>query len=180
MERPVTLPDPSQPPPSPVPEARRNFPAACTLVVVQGVVHTSDVSQPGGSSHSDAIPRHASLGPPRLTWPEILARHMCSRRVALLMPPPNLNLPKSVLLPRARTRKSRVPPPKRRRIRLHRKSLLSPHPAYCLSPTSIDVLGTLGCAFIDFYVVILANKKHGIVLKRRDRCNCHLTCFRFF
>src|SRR6267142_2127592 len=46
MERPATPPDPSLPPP-PLPEARRNFPAAGTLVVVQGVVHTSDVSQPG-------------------------------------------------------------------------------------------------------------------------------------
>jgi hypothetical protein len=42
MERSVTPPGPSQPP-LPLPEARRNFTAASTLVAVQGVVHTSDI-----------------------------------------------------------------------------------------------------------------------------------------
>ncbi|KAF8263822.1 hypothetical protein EI94DRAFT_1806654 [Lactarius quietus] len=51
MERPATPPDPAQAPPS---EARRNFPAADTLVVVQGVVHTSDVPQSNGRATAAA------------------------------------------------------------------------------------------------------------------------------
>jgi hypothetical protein len=47
-------------------------------------------------------------------------------RVAPLMPPLKPNLLKPVLLPRARTQKSRVPSPKHCRKSLHRKSLASP------------------------------------------------------
>ena len=65
MERPATPPDPSQAPS--LPEARRNYPAADTLVVVQGVVHTSDVSQPGSSETNEGTPRRASSVPPQET-----------------------------------------------------------------------------------------------------------------
>ena len=90
MERPATPPDPTQPPP--LPEARRNFPAAGTLVVVQGVVHTSDVSQPGISEPSGATSRRASSVPPpgerssRRRFSDLLARPMRSRRSSYAAP----------------------------------------------------------------------------------------------
>ncbi|KAF8267371.1 hypothetical protein EI94DRAFT_1333068 [Lactarius quietus] len=61
--RPATPPDPAQGPPS---EARRNFPAADTLVVVNGVVHTSDVPQSNGSYASDTASHHPAspVSPP--------------------------------------------------------------------------------------------------------------------
>jgi hypothetical protein len=66
MEKPVTPPDPSQLSPPLLPEVRPNFPAAGTLIVVQGIVDTSDVSQPGGggSEHSKAMPHRVSSVPP--------------------------------------------------------------------------------------------------------------------
>ena len=90
MARPATPPDPSQAPS--LPEARRNYPAAGTLVVVQGVVHTSDVSQPGSSETNEATLRRASSVPPpgdrgaRRGFSDLLARPIRSRRSSYAAP----------------------------------------------------------------------------------------------
>ena len=50
-----------------------------------------------------------------------------------------------------------------------------------LSPQSIDVLGTLlRCALSSPCIDLLADRKHGIVLKRRHRRDGRIACFRFF
>ena len=146
MERPATPPDPSQAPS--LPEARRNYPAAGTLVVVQGVVHTSDVSQPGNSETNEATPRRASSVPPpgdrgaRRRFSDLLARPIRSRRSSYAAPDSqfsetsasteNENQEESIS-----TREISQDTPAQEEPPVPASRPLS------LSPTSIDVLGTL-------------------------------------
>jgi hypothetical protein len=147
MERPATPPDPSLPPP-PLPEARRNFPAAGTLVVVQGVVHTSDVTQSGGSEHSDATPRRASSVPPpgerpsRRRFSDLLARPMRSRRSSYAAPESQ----SSETSANSESENQEESSPTTETSQDSPTQEEPPVPAsrpLSLSPTSIDVLGTL-------------------------------------
>jgi hypothetical protein len=167
MERPATPPDPSQPPP-PLPEARRNFPAAGTLVVVQGVVHTSDVSQSAGSEHIDATPRRASSVPPpgerpsRRRFSDLLARPMRSRRSSYAAPESQ----PSEISATSESENQEESSPTTETSQDSPTQEEPPVPAsrpLSLSPTSIDVLGTLlRCVLFVPYVDILANRKHGV------------------
>lgn len=147
MERPATPPDPSLPPP-PLPEARRNFPAAGTLVVVQGVVHTSDVSQPAGSEHNDATPRRASSVPPpterpsRRRFSDLLARPMRSRRSSYAAPESQSS--ETSANSESENQEGSSPTSETSQDSPTQEDLIVPASRpLSLSPTSIDVLGTL-------------------------------------
>jgi len=144
MERPATPPDPQAPP---LPEARRNFPAAGTLVVVQGVVHT-DVSQPGSSETSEVAPRRASSVPPpgdrgpRRRFSDLLARPMRSRRSSYAAPDSQF----SETSASTESENQEESSPTREASQGSPSQEEHPVPAsrpLSLSPTSIDVLGTL-------------------------------------
>jgi hypothetical protein len=145
MERPATPPDLQTPP---LPEARRNFPAAGTLVVVQGVVHTADVSQSGSPETSEVPPRRASSVPPpgdrasRRRFSDLLTRPMRSRRSSYAAPDSQFSETSAStesenqeeLSP---TRESSQDLPTQEEPPIPASRPLS------LSPTSIEVLGTL-------------------------------------
>lgn len=146
MERPATPPDPSQAPP--LPEARRNFPAAGTLVVVQGVVHTSDVSQSASPETNDATPRRASSVPPpgdrapRRRFSDLLARPIRSRRSSYAAPDSQFSETSASTENDNQDESS----PSREISQDSPAQEEPPVPAsrpLSLSPTSIDVLGTL-------------------------------------
>ncbi|KAH9055240.1 hypothetical protein EDB87DRAFT_1341414 [Lactarius vividus] len=146
MERPATPPDPAQAPP---PETRRNFPAAGTLVVVQGVVHTSDVSQSNSAEPNDAAPSHpASPAPPSGDRPS-------RRRFSDLLPRPIRSRRSSYAAPESQSSETTASTESENQEESSATSEASqeqpvqedpPVPAsrpLSLSPTSIDVLGTL-------------------------------------
>ena len=145
MERPATPPDPAQAPP---PEARRNFPAAGTLVVVQGVVHTSDVSQSNTSEPTDTASHPTSSvspqgdRPPRRRFSDLIPRPVRSRRSSYAAPESQSSETSASTdsenqeLSSATSDTSQEQPVQED----------SPVPAsrpLSLSPTSIEVLGTL-------------------------------------
>lgn len=139
MERPATPPDSSQA--SPPAEARRNYPAAGTLVVVQGVVHTSP-------EDSDATPRRASSVPPpgdrpsRRRFSDLLARPMRSRRSSYAAPDSQF----SETSASTESENQQDPSPTRETAQDSLTQEESPVPTtrpLSLSPTSIEVLGTL-------------------------------------
>lgn len=139
MERPATPPDPSQA--SPPPEARRNYPAAGTLVVVQGVVHTSP-------EDSEAPPRRASSVPPpgdrpsRRRFSDLLARPMRSRRSSYAAPDSQF----SETSASTESENQHESSPARETPQDLPTQEEPPVPTtrpLSLSPTSIDVLGTL-------------------------------------
>jgi hypothetical protein len=146
MERPATPPEePPQPPP---PEPRRNFPAAGTLVVVQGVVHTSDVSQTGNPEPSEPSPRRASSVPPpgerRQRLSEIFSRPIRSRRSSYATPESTQSSSdtsaagtESESQEESSPTETLLEPPAPEEPPIPQSRPLS------LSPTSIDVLGTL-------------------------------------
>ncbi|KAH9978379.1 hypothetical protein BJV74DRAFT_138951 [Russula compacta] len=147
MERPATPPDLSQAPPLPA-EARRNFPAAGTLVVVQGVVHTSDVSPSGGSESIETAPRRASSVPPpgerpsRRRFSDLLTRPMRSRRSSYAAPESQSSESSASTESENQdesspTGESSQPSPSQEEPPVPASRPLS------LSPTSIEVLGTL-------------------------------------
>ncbi|KAA1473861.1 hypothetical protein DENSPDRAFT_882348 [Dentipellis sp. KUC8613] len=154
--------------PAPVPPAlERRFPPAGTLVVVQGVVHTTDVSasapppptrapqQPQAQSHPHPTPstssRRASSVPARRRLSSLIPRPMASRRSSFVSPdwaaseaPAQSGDPSSASAPAADGDTDRdhdgdqagppAPP--------ESSGAGSGRPAP-LSPSSIDVLGTL-------------------------------------
>jgi hypothetical protein len=139
MERPATPPDPSQA--STLPEARRNYPAAGTLVVVQGVVHTSP-------EDSEATPRRASSVPPpgdrpsRRRFSDLLARPIRSRRSSYAAPDSQF----SETSASTESENQQESSPTRGAPQDSPSQEEPPVPAsrpLSLSPTSIDVLGTL-------------------------------------
>ena len=139
MERPATPPDPSQA--SPLPEARRNYPAAGTLVVVQGVVHTSP-------EDSEATPRRASSVPPpgdrpsRRRFSDLLARPVRSRRSSYAAPDSQFS--ETSASTESENQQELSPTGESPQDSPTQEE--SPVPAsrpLSLSPTSIDVLGTL-------------------------------------
>ena len=139
MERPATPPDPSQA--STLPEARRNYPAAGTLVVVQGVVHTSP-------EDSEVAPRRASSVPPpgdrpsRRRFSDLLARPMRSRRSSYAAPDSQF----SETSASTDSENQQESSPTRETPQDLPTQEEPPVPAsrpLSLSPTSIDVLGTL-------------------------------------
>ena len=146
MERPATPPDPSQVPPPP--EARRNFPAAGTLVVVQGVVHTSDVSPSGPAEPSDAMSRRASSVPPpgerssRRRFSDLLARPMRSRRSSYAAPESQPSEIGALLESDSQDESSPTSETSQESPMQDEPPIPASRPL-SLSPTSIDVLGTL-------------------------------------
>ena len=146
MERPATPPDPSQSPS--LPEARRNFPAAGTLVVVQGVVHTSDVSQPGSSETNEPTPRRASSVPPpgdrapRRRFSDLLARPMRSRRSSYAAPDSQFS-ETSAGTENENQEESSSTSETPQDSPTQEESLVPASRPLSLSPTSIEVLGTL-------------------------------------
>ena len=146
MERPATPPDPAQ---VPTQEPRRNFPAAGTLVVVQGVVHTSDVSQsPNSSDPTDNTASHPTTSPvperpPRRRFSDLLTRPIRSRRSSYAAPESqssettvSTDSENQEVSSSATSEASQEQPVQEE----------TPVPAsrpLSLSPTSIDVLGTL-------------------------------------
>jgi len=147
MERPATPPDPSQSPQ--LPETRRNFPAAGTLVVVQGVVHTSDVSQAGSSEPTDALPRRASSVPPpgerpsRRRFSDLLARPMRSRRSSYAAPESQPSSETSATLEGDNQDESSPTTETSPESPTQEEPPIPASRPLSLSPTSIDVLGTL-------------------------------------
>lgn len=147
MERPATPPDLSQAPPLPT-EARRNFPAAGTLVVVQGVVHTSDVSPRGGSESIETAPRRASSVPPpgerpsRRRFSDLLTRPMRSRRSSYAAP--ELQSSESSASTDSENQDGSSPTSESsQESPLQEEPPVSASRPLSLSPTSIEVLGTL-------------------------------------
>jgi hypothetical protein len=139
MERPATPPDPSHA--SPLPETRRNYPAAGTLVVVQGVVHTSP-------EDSEQTPRRASSVPPpgdrpsRRRFSDLLTRPMRSRRSSYAAPDSQFSETSASTESESQqesspTRETPQDSPTQEEPPVAASRPLS------LSPTSIDVLGTL-------------------------------------
>ena len=184
MERPATPPDPSQPPP--LPEARRNFPAAGTLVVVQGVVHTSGISQSGSSEPSDATSRRASSVPPpgerssRRRLSDLLSRPMRSRRSSYAAPESQPSEIGATLGNDSQDESSPISESSQELSTQDEPPIPASRPL-SLSPTSIEVLGTLLRHALSYlFIDVLANQKHVIFLKRRHRRHRRLACFRFF
>lgn len=160
MERPATPPDPSQA--SPLPEARRNYPAAGTLVVVQGVVHTSP-------EDSEPTPRRASSVPPpgdrpsRRRFSDLLTRPMRSRRSSYAAPDSQFSETSASTdsenqQESSSTRETPQDLPAQEEPPVPASRPLS------LSPTSIDVLGTLLRYNIQhsLYFLFLADRAHRI------------------
>ena len=89
MERPETPPNPAQALP---PESRQNFLDASTLVIVQDVMHTSDISQSNNSERDDMALHPASSVSlqgewlPRWRFSELIFRTICSRRSSYAVP----------------------------------------------------------------------------------------------
>lgn len=139
MERPATPPDPSQAPP--LPETRRNYPAAGTLVVVQGVVHTSP-------EDSEAVPRRASSVPPpgdrpsRRRFSDLLARPMRSRRSSYAAPDSQFS-ETSASTESENQQESNLTRETPQDSPTHEEPPVPASRPLSLSPTSIDVLGTL-------------------------------------
>jgi hypothetical protein len=141
MERPATPPDPAQPPP---PEARRNFPAAGTLVVVQGVVHTSDVSQ-SNSEPSDTTPSSVSPQgerPPRRRFSDIISRPIRSRRSSYAAPE-SQSSETTASTESENQEASSATSDASQEQHVQEDSPVPASRPLSLSPTSIDVLGTL-------------------------------------
>ncbi|KAI0250444.1 hypothetical protein BJV78DRAFT_1283231 [Lactifluus subvellereus] len=156
MERPATPPDLSQPPP---PEPRRNFPAAGTLVVVQGVVHTSDVSQTGNPEPSETAPRRASSvpppgeRPPRQRFSDMFSRPIRSRRSSYAAPESQSSETSASTESESQEESSPITetslePPAQEEPPVPASRPLS------LSPTSIDVLGTLLREYLPFLLSV--------------------------
>ncbi len=147
MERPATPPEPSQP--SPVPEARRNYPAAGTLVVVQGVVHTSDVSQSGSAETSESAPRRASSVPPpgdrpsRRRLSDLLARPMRSRRSSYAAPDSQFSETSASMESENQEESSLTRETSQDSPITQEEPPVPASRPLSLSPTSIEVLGTL-------------------------------------
>lgn len=145
MERPATPPDPTQAPP---PETRRNFPAAGTLVVVQGVVHTSDVSQsnssePGDTASHPASPVPASgERPSRRRFSDLLSRPIRSRRSSYAAPESQSSETSASTESENQEESSATSETSQEQPVQEDPPVPASRPL-SLSPTSIDVLGTL-------------------------------------
>ncbi|KAI9451124.1 hypothetical protein BJY52DRAFT_130832 [Lactarius psammicola] len=145
MERPATPPDPAQAPP---PETRRNFPAAGTLVVVQGVVHTSDVSQSNGTEPSDTASHPASPVPPsgerpsRRRFSDLLSRPIRSRRSSYAAPESQSSETSASTESENQEESSATSETSQEQPAQEDPPVPASRPL-SLSPTSIDVLGTL-------------------------------------
>lgn len=145
MERPATPPDPAQAPP---PETRRNFPAAGTLVVVQGVVHTSDVSQSNSAEPSDAASHPASSAPPsgerpsRRRFSDLLSRSIRSRRSSYAAPESQSSETTASTESENQEESSATSEASQEQPVQDDPPVPASRPL-SLSPTSIDVLGTL-------------------------------------
>jgi hypothetical protein len=146
MERPATPPDPAQAPP---PEARRNFPAAGTLVVVQGVVHTSDVSQSNGSDPSDTASHPTSPlspqgeRPPRRRFSDLLTRPIRSRRSSYAAPESQSSEMSASTESENQEVSSATSEASQEQQLVQEDTPVPASRPLSLSPTSIDVLGTL-------------------------------------
>lgn len=139
MERPATPPDPSQA--SPLPEARRNYPAAGTLVVVQGVVHTSPEDSEPTQRRASSVPPPGDR-PSRRRFSDLLARPMRSRRSSYAAPDSQF----SETSASTDSENQQESIPTRETPQDSPSQEEPPVPAsrpLSLSPTSIDVLGTL-------------------------------------
>ena len=147
MERPATPPDPAQAPPPP--EARRNFPAAGTLVVVQGVVHTSDVSQSSGSDPSDTALHPTSPvsppgeRPPRRRFSDLLTRPIRSRRSSYAAPESQSSEMSASTESENQEVSSATSEASQEQQPVQEDTPVPASRPLSLSPTSIDVLGTL-------------------------------------
>ena len=144
MERPATPPDPTQVPPQ---EPRRNFPAAGTLVVVQGVVHTSDVSQSSNSSEpSDNTASHPTSPvperPPRRRFSDLLTRPIRSRRSSYAAPE-SQSSETTVSTESENQEVSSATSEASQEQPVQEETPVPASRPLSLSPTSIDVLGTL-------------------------------------
>ncbi|KAH8986083.1 hypothetical protein EDB86DRAFT_2299572 [Lactarius hatsudake] len=145
MERPATPPDPAQAPP---PETRRNFPAAGTLVVVQGVVHTSDVSQSNSAEPSDTASHPASSAPPsgerpsRRRFSDLLSRPIRSRRSSYAAPESHSSETTASTETENQEESSATSEASQEQPVQDDPPVPASRPL-SLSPTSIDVLGTL-------------------------------------
>ncbi|KAH9028693.1 hypothetical protein EDB85DRAFT_2255334 [Lactarius pseudohatsudake] len=145
MERPATPPDPAQAPP---PETRRNFPAAGTLVVVQGVVHTSDVSQSSSAEPSDAALHPTSSAPPsgerpsRRRFSDLLSRPIRSRRSSYAAPESQSSETTASTESENQEESSATGDASQEQPVQDDPPVPASRPL-SLSPTSIDVLGTL-------------------------------------
>ncbi|KAH9046673.1 hypothetical protein EDB84DRAFT_1465252 [Lactarius hengduanensis] len=145
MERPATPPDPAQAPP---PETRRNFPAAGTLVVVQGVVHTSDVSQSSSAEPSDAALHPTSSAPPsgerpsRRRFSDLLSRPIRSRRSSYAAPESQSSETTASTESENQEESSATSDASQEQPVQDDPPVPASRPL-SLSPTSIDVLGTL-------------------------------------
>ena len=145
MERPATPPDPTQAPP---PETRRNFPAAGTLVVVQGVVHTSDVSQSNSLDPTDTASHPASPvsppgeRPPRRRFSDLLSRPIRSRRSSYAAPE-SQSSETSVSTESENQEASSATSEASQEQPVQEDTPVPASRPLSLSPTSIDVLGTL-------------------------------------
>ncbi|KAF8260984.1 hypothetical protein EI94DRAFT_1810948 [Lactarius quietus] len=147
MERPATPPDPAQAPPS---EARRNFPAAGTLVVVQGVVHTSDVSQSNGSDASDTASHHPASPvsppgerPPRRRFSDLLTRPIRSRRSSYAAPESQSSETSASTDSENQEVSSATSDTSQEQQLVSEETPVPASRPLSLSPTSIEVLGTL-------------------------------------
>ena len=142
MERPVTPPDPAQAPP---PEGRRNFPAAGTLAVVQRVVHTSDISQSNNLELSDTALHPASAvppqgeRPPRRRFSDLISRPIRSRRSSYAAPESQLSASTESENKEASSATSEAS----QEQPVQEDTAAPASRPLSLSPTSIDVLGTL-------------------------------------
>ncbi|KAH9953134.1 hypothetical protein BC827DRAFT_1273804 [Russula dissimulans] len=147
MERPATPPEPSQPPP--LPEARRNFPTAGTLVVVQGVVHTSDVSQSTSSEPSETAPRRASSVPPPPPGERASRRRLSDLLVPMRSRRSSYVAPQSQSSESSASVESEIQEESSLISDMPQDSPIQEEPPVpasrplSLSPTSIEVLGTL-------------------------------------
>jgi hypothetical protein len=147
MERPATPPDPAQAPP---PEARRNFPAAGTLVVVQGVVHTSDVSQSNNADSTDNTASHPASPvppqgerPPRRRFSDLLTRPIRSRRSSYAAPESQSSETTASTESENQDVSSATSETSQEQQAVQEETHVPASRPLSLSPTSIDVLGTL-------------------------------------
>jgi hypothetical protein len=148
MERPATPPDPAQAPP---PEARRNFPAAGTLVVVQGVVHTSDVSQSNSSDPTDNTALHPASPvptqgerPPRRRFSDLLTRPIRSRRSSYAAPESQSSeTTVSTESENQDVSSATSETSQEQQVGVQEETPVPASRPLSLSPTSIEVLGTL-------------------------------------
>ncbi|KAN0130201.1 hypothetical protein V8E53_011958, partial [Lactarius tabidus] len=147
MERPATPPDPAQAPP---PEARRNFPAAGTLVVVQGVVHTSDVSQSNNADSTDNTASHPASPvppqgerPPRRRFSDLLTRPIRSRRSSYAAPESQSSETTASTESETQDVSSATSETSQEQQAVQEETHIPASRPLSLSPTSIDVLGTL-------------------------------------